>query len=265
MNNSFFKSIILVTSIFSVATLLAGCTHSHANTDTHQATDEALTISVLYRDRSMLRPGSELRVTLEDVSKMDVAAEVLSTTVMSIDSAPPYIVSLPYQKNKIKSNMRYNVRAQISNQGQLIYTSTQHYDPFNQVVSGPYSIQVERVHNRTPDVALTNTYWKAMTLGQQAVINQENIKELFLQLREGNNIRGFAGCNNFQGSFEQHDFALTFKQIASTMKMCADSTEQEQKMFHSLNETASYSIKGEHLTLLDKDQTVLATFQAMYF
>ena len=265
MNHSFFKSIIFTTGLLSILTILTGCKLSHANTDTHQATDETLTISVSYRDRSMLRPGSELRVTLEDVSKMDVAAEVLSTTVMPIDSAPPYVVSLPYQKNKIMSNMRYNVRAQISYQGQLLYTSTQHYDPFNQVVSGPYSIQVERVNSRTPDVALTNTYWKAITLGQHAVINQENVKELFLQLREGNNVRGFAGCNNFQGSFELNDSVLTFKQIASTMKMCADSMEQEQKVFQSLNETARYSINGEQLTLLDKHQQILATFQAMYF
>lgn len=45
--------------------------------------DGAKTIegSVFYRERVMLPPNAEIQITLEDVSKMDVAADVISTIV----------------------------------------------------------------------------------------------------------------------------------------------------------------------------------------
>ncbi|TMO79734.1 YbaY family lipoprotein, partial [Pseudoalteromonas spongiae] len=77
----------------------------------------SLNTEVCYIDRSMLPPIAELPVTLEDVSKMDVAATVISSKFTTLYTAPPYRVALTYDEALSIDNKRSNVRAQIRKDG----------------------------------------------------------------------------------------------------------------------------------------------------
>ena len=95
-----------------------------------QSTMKTLNTEVTYLDRSMLPPGSVLKVQLADVSKMDAKADVISEQEIELNGAPPYNVALEYDESKIVDRHRYSVSARIENQGKLLYISTTHNNPF---------------------------------------------------------------------------------------------------------------------------------------
>ncbi|WP_404341398.1 META domain-containing protein [Pseudoalteromonas mariniglutinosa] len=243
--------------------VLTGC-DQQATSHSEQQTMATLKTHVTYLDRSMLPPDSILTVQLADVSKMDVAAEVISEQTIDLNGAPPYQVNLHYESAKIVDRHRYSVSARIENQGQLLYTSTTHNNPFaDELIDDVYKITVTKVAAKQPDVTLTNTYWKTLTIDGEA-INVKS-KEPFVQFQEDGSTHGFLGCNNFMGSYEVNQQRLKFKPLASTQKMCSEQMELEGAMSTALSDTAQFTINGEQLTLQDEQGNALATFAATYF
>jgi putative lipoprotein len=89
--------------------------------------DAKVTGTVRYLERIAL-PPSEVRVTLQDVSRADASATILAE--QRFDSAgnqPPYLFELSYDPAQIQDNGRYVVRAEIRTEGQLVYTTTESY------------------------------------------------------------------------------------------------------------------------------------------
>lgn len=87
--------------------------------------DAKVTGTVTYRERMALPAGAVVEVSLLDVSKADVAADVISE--QKIDTAGkqvPFNFELPYDPSKIDARMRYAVRAKILVGDDLIFTST---------------------------------------------------------------------------------------------------------------------------------------------
>lgn len=260
--NRFAKPLLLCSLIAAGSMTLAGC---QSAPEVEEKVMNSLQTEVYYLDRSMLPPNSELTVTLEDVSKMDVAATVISSKLVTLNSAPPYQVSLDYDNALIKENMRYNVRAQIRKDGKLLYTSTQSNNPF--ASDEPLKIRVSKVAPPVkPNVSLTNTYWKAMVLNGESVNTPQGARELFVQLKADGSVKGFAGCNNFMGSFIAKEYGLRFKGMASTMKMCQGrANDLDRSMHQVLQDTFEYKIKGETLTLFNESKVKIAQFNAVYF
>ena len=101
--------------------------------------------SVFYRERMMLPPNAEIKVTLEDVSKMDVAAEIISTIVFSPTGGPPWNFAMEYDPSRIDKRHSYAVRARIEVNGQLMFINTQQVPAFTAVNGKPLEILVSRV------------------------------------------------------------------------------------------------------------------------
>ncbi len=261
--NRFAKPLLLCSLIATGSMTLAGC---QSAPEVEEKVMNSLQTEVYYLDRSMLPPNSELTVTLEDVSKMDVAATVISSKLVTLNSAPPYQVSLDYDNALIKENMRYNVRAQIRKDGKLLYTSTQSNNPFVNN-SDPLRLKLTKIAPTIkPDVPLTNTYWKATMLQDAQVNTPEGAREVFVQLKADGNARGFAGCNNFMGGYLAKEFGLRFKGMASTMMMCQGTANTLESTMHQvLQDTFEYKIKGESLTLFNEKKEKIAQFSAVYF
>ena len=251
-------------SLMTISALsLSGC---QTAPQTEEKPISQIQTEVFYLDRSMLPPQSELTVSLEDVSKMDVAATLISSKSVTLSTAPPYRVTLDYDNALIKENMRYNVRAQIKKDGKLLYTSTEANNPFL-ATSDTIKIKVSKVAaNVKPDVSLENTYWKALKLNGEKIVTPEGARELHLQLKPDNQIRGFAGCNNFMGQYIAKEFGLRFSKVATTMMMCQDQGNAlEQSMHQVLQDTFEYQIKGESLTLFNELKQPIGVFKAVYF
>jgi putative lipoprotein len=252
------------------------------------ATMATLQGEAFYRERKLLPPGAVLKVTLEDVSKMDVASTVIGETSQTLTSATPFAFTVEYPLNAIQPSMQYSLRATIHMDEKMIFTSTQQLDPFRNPQepirillvgiqkSSTASHMSPQKHTPSTGLAvvsvnpladLTNTYWKLTHIEGNAVMMQEKQKkEAFLQLvTEDGKLRGFAGCNNFTGSYEINGNALTMAKIAQTKKMCMAAMETESRFINALNNTAHFSIHEHHLTLLNSQKKPIAKFEAMYF
>ena len=101
--------------------------------------------NVLYRERIALPPGTQVIVVLEDQSRMDVAATEITRYTYNVDGAPPYPFRLVIDPTMIDDRMTYGLRARIENEGQLMFTSTEHIDPFASPAGEEIEIVVTKV------------------------------------------------------------------------------------------------------------------------
>lgn len=83
--------------------------------------------TAFYRERIALRPGAVLEVTLEDVSRMDVPAEVIGSARIENPGNPPFRFEIPYDPDVIDQRHTYSVRARITAGDALLYTTDQVY------------------------------------------------------------------------------------------------------------------------------------------
>lgn len=86
---------------------------------------------VWYRERIALPPDAEVIVTLEDQSRADAPAIVITDYIHIVDGqGPPYSFRLVYDPAAIDDRMTYGLRARIEHDGELMFSSTEHVDPF---------------------------------------------------------------------------------------------------------------------------------------
>lgn len=266
---------------------LVGCGEApvkNTTSDMQQTTVDNQTLSgeVSYRERKLLPPGVTLEVTLEDVSKMDVASTVIAKSSSEIAGAPPYAFSLDYDKAQINDKMRYSIRAKLLLGGKLLFTSTEQLDPFK-TPSDNYQVALTMVQHSQPKVnhhpetglavvsvnplaELTNTYWKLTQLGDQAVVmSEKQSKEAYLQLQADGKARGFSGCNMFNGNYQQKGNDLSFGPMMSTKKACMAGMDTESEFMSVLSQVNYYSIHKENLSVLNDKKQKIAEFKAVYF
>ena len=224
---------------------------------------------VVYLNKMMLPPDSTVTVTLWDVSKMDVRADLLSTQTVKADGGPPYLLTLDYDADMIDEKMRYSLRAVIENRDQLLYTSTDNIDPFSSSAADPIDITVSPVTTTAePSKAvhsLSNTAWKLTSLNGIPAAPGAEGKDVSLSFSaDGRSVTGYSGCNTFNGSFESSGDTLTFGLMASTMRMCSESEVMELELsFHKALEGAErFEINGDELTIIDGRNTPLAIFKS---
>ncbi|QJB55513.1 YbaY family lipoprotein [Pseudodesulfovibrio sp. zrk46] len=123
---------LLIMLIFA----LPGCKYGK-----NQRYQDELKTSVTYTQRIVLPPKAILTVTLEDVSRMDAPSVELGKGTILAEGPPPFMVSVPYDASRLSDSARYAVRARITENNNLLFTSDTHIDPF----TGPAGETVEIV------------------------------------------------------------------------------------------------------------------------
>tara|TARA_B100000809_G_scaffold243969_1_gene269460 strand:+ start:210 stop:1052 length:843 start_codon:yes stop_codon:yes gene_type:complete len=275
-------------AFFIMASLLTliGCgddpMQQDVSEDQSTVNNQTLSGEVTYRERKLLPPGVTLQVTLEDVSKMDVASVLIATTSSVITGAPPYAFKLDYDQDIINSKMRYSLRAKLLLNEKLLFTSTEQLDPFK-TASEKLNINLTMVQSNRPKVNhhpdnglavvsvnpladLVNTYWKLTKLGDQTIVmSEKQSKEAFLQLQADGKTKGFGGCNMFHGIYQHNGNDLSFGPSMSTKKACMAGMGTEGKFMSALDEVKYYSIHKEILSVLNGKKQKIAEFKAIYF
>ena len=99
---------------------------------------------VWYRECIALPPGAEVVVTLEDQSRADAPATVITDYIHIVDGQGPYPFRLVYDPAVIDARLTYGLRARIEQDGELVFTSTEHLDPFASEPGKPLRIMVSR-------------------------------------------------------------------------------------------------------------------------
>ena len=267
--------------------VLPGCSDSTEST-LDAVASSVFVGEVFYRERIALPPGAKLVVTLEDVSRMDVASTVLSEDTQILTGSPPYSFELAYDPRHIDSRMRYSLRARILVEGRLRFTSTQAIDPFADPdkplsilltattavleTAQPSSTAADAVDGRAivsvnPLATIEGTYWKLLSIvGREIIMSDKQEREASFQLRAGiGQAKGFGGCNSFTGGYILNGNELSFTPMAATMRACTSGMEVEQAFFEVLESTAYFSITEESLTLFSANKQPVARFAAIYF
>ena len=234
-------------------------------------TEASLNVEVFYRERMMLPPTARLEVVLEDSAKMDVAADRISTKTISVESGPPYRVTLAYDPSKLDPKGRFGVRARIEDKGKLMFISTEFIPAFGNdgslgaPTNDPVTVLVRRTPGSTqrPINSVTGTRWVLETLrGKPAGLGAGGqAANITLQGAEPH-VSGFAGCNQLSGGYELDGDQLSFGQLAMTARACTEGGELEREFAKALGDTRGYEVTDNILRLRDASDAVIAELKA---
>ncbi len=234
-----------------------------------------ITGTVTYLVRMALPPDAAIDVRLEDVSRADAPAKLIAENIFAAAGKQvPIPFQLPYSPGDIDPTHRYQVRASITENNQLRFTTTTAYPVITNGAPTTVSLVLQPVHGtsgaelqKTPTVSgaipLLGTTWQLLELrGQPAVPPAAmNIAELMFDGAQ-NRYSGSTGCNRISGAFELDGDSLHLKAGAMTMMACAEPLmKQEQNFASTLPSVDSYEIKGQVLELLAAAK-VVARFKA---
>jgi len=128
------KALLFVASLVVSSLLLVGCESSGSQMS--QQNIQSITGTVAYRERIALPDDAKVTVSLQDVSKMDAAAEVIAKQeFMTNGHQVPLTFDLSYDSSKIQPKHRYSVSARIEVNGKLRFITDTNYavitDPEN--------------------------------------------------------------------------------------------------------------------------------------
>lgn len=249
-----------------VALGLAACSERDAEMSGEPAALARIEGSVMYRERIMLPPGVEVEVQLQDISRADAGAKLLSSVLLTPTGGPPYKFAIEYDPSTIDPRMRYALRATISSGERLLFTSTDYIDPFQ---GNPVEILVRRVPEavRREGPALEGTVWVLQTLAGEPAPAGAGGKSVDIQfVADEKRAAGFSGCNRYTGSYalegvSEHGKSLKLGAMAGTMMACPDGAELERDYLQALGRVTGFRQEGDTLSLLAGPE-VLATFKA---
>jgi putative lipoprotein len=104
-----------------MTTVLAACAHTPDNLP------GSLDGEVFYLQRMALPPTATLKVTLQDVTRADAPAQVLSSQNGPIKGQVPLPFHLTYDQKQVQPGHTYAVSARIEVDGELLMISTERY------------------------------------------------------------------------------------------------------------------------------------------
>jgi len=119
------------------------------------AAESVVTGTATYRERIALSPDAVFEATLEDVSKADAPAEVLSRIRIESPGQPPIRFEIPYDPARIDERHTYSVRATIRAGGRLLFTTDQHYPVLTRGASQSVDLLLRRVSGKLAGAAAT--------------------------------------------------------------------------------------------------------------
>lgn len=268
--------ILILLSIFLVS--LAGCSPKEATTSSSVEASMQITGEAFYRERIAVPPIAQVEIILEDVSRADAPAKIIGSQTITNAGQPPYAFSIDYQPSELVANHRYNLRARLSVNGELLFITDQAYPVFVEGQENQTQLLMRRVERQSPPAATTeqetesstevtsdfaNTYWKLVSLNGQEVTVSQHQREPHLVFASDMRVSGSDGCNNIAGSYSLNGNQINLGQMISTQKACIEGGEQAHAFTVALSAIYSYQIQGDTLELTDKNDAVIARFVAV--
>ena len=235
---------------FIASAAMMGATMACA--DTAQITGTAT-----YLQRIALPEGAELTVTLQDVSKMDVAAEILAETTIEIAHVPAEF-ELTYDVGDIQEGMRYTVSASISSDTGPMFGTTS----ANPVLTNGAGNHVDLVLDLLPASAKASLEgsWTVIDLNGAPLADGQTAQITFA---DGTRVGLFAGCNRFSGGVEVGDGTLDFSpNMAGTLMACPDDLAAFERAFlDALSDVTLFEHSGDQLVLSNSEGEVRANLK----
>lgn len=237
--------------------------------------DSMITGTAAYRQRIAIPDDTVMEVRLEDVSRQDVAADIIAERSIPTEGRQvPLSFELPYDPSKIQPSHRYNVRVSLRSEGRLLFTTA---DAHLVITAGePTDVTIMLVQvsgndkpategGQQPDASLVNTYWKLLEADGQPAVVVDNKREAHIILQsDGQRVVGTSGCNRLTGTYDLTGDQLRFSPLGMTMMMCTDELmQQEQRLTGALQATTRCRVQAQVLELFAGERMV-ARFESRY-
>src|SRR5690242_20109809 len=101
---------------------------------------------------------------------------------------------------------------------------------------------------------LGGSRWNLQTLNTEQFQMAEGLEVPYLELDpSGSTVSGKAGCNKIHGQLKVDGSAISFPGLMGT-KMACPAMDVETKFMMALNNTNTFALDGDKLTLLDKSK-----------
>jgi copper homeostasis protein (lipoprotein) len=126
----------------------------------------------------------------------------------------------------------------------------------------------EQCERARAHASLSNTYWRIVRLGGDAVRAAEGHREPHLVLREGDGRRDYSatvGCNKLAGDYSVDAESISFRPAASTAAPCAPPlAAMERSLAAMLAKAESWRITASTMEFFDAAGQPVALFEAVY-
>lgn len=125
---------------------------------------------------------------------------------------------------------------------------------------------VNTKNKETESNLIVEKYWKLKTLeGQEITMADSQEREIYFTLKaEENKIVGYAGCNNFSGTYVlEPGNRIRFTNMLATLRACMDEDINETDVLKVFELTDNYTLNGAVLSLNVGRRAPLAVFEAV--
>ena len=217
-----------------------------------------------YRERMALPPNAVFEATLEDVSKADAPAEVIGRARIEHPRNPPIAFEITYDPSTISSSHRYAVRAVILVEGEMLFTTDQHYPVLTEGRGKRVKLLLRRASAPKEDSAsasVENTHWKLTNIGDSPVTAPSPNEPHLILDSKTHRVSGSGGCNRLMGSYELTGDQLTFSHVGSTRMACAEGMDTEKQFLDALGKVKTWKLAEHQLELRDGEGHLVARFE----
>ena len=230
--------------------------------------DAVVTGVALTRERVVLPPEAVFEATLLDVTNPDVPPVVLGRQRREPAGQPPFAIRIPYPSSRFVHKGRYEVRATISLEGRVLWTTDMRNPVPQDSAYRHVSVQLLRLLPQLArvdaGVPLALTHWRLTEIdGEPVPRPAEGAVGPYLVLQTDEpRATGSGGCNRFLADYEVQGGRLRFGRVVSNIALCLDSSGVEERFFSALALVESFRQQGLQLLLRDADGKPLLRFEA---
>ena len=266
------KTIIWLTIsilILAITLVLASCAPAQqpaftpAPTPASTPTPEAkVTGTVAYLEKMALPAGAIVEVKLLDISWQDVPAVTIGEHVITTSgNQVPFPFEIKYNPITIDPRYTYSVRASITVDGKLWFTTDTRYAVITQGNPSSVEIVLKKVTTSTPVATLENTTWVLQSYGQpgnlKSVLKDTEVTALFDSAK--GRVVGSAGVNTYFGGYKLDDNKLIIPGPIGSTKMAGPQPlmDQETEFFKLLQAAESHQIEDSHLRINSGQQVLI--------
>ena len=249
--------------MIAIVCLVAMTTVAQAASGQSTARIPAVTGTVTYRQRSALPPNATLHVQVQDVSRQDIAATtVAEATMLTGTKQVPLPFVVVYETTAIDPKHTYAVRATISFEGQMAFTSTTRIPVITHGAPTNVEIVVSAAPPAQSKTSLEGSNWQLVELDGAPAKELPEPHVAQIEFLADGKIAASGGCNRLLGSYELKGDALSIMPGGMTMMACEEPLMAQERAFtQALGATKTYRIEGDTLALMEGER-VLARFRA---
>lgn len=230
--------------------------------------DAVVTGVAVARERVVLPPEAVFEATLLDVTQPDQPPVVLGRQRRAPAGEPPFALQIPYPSSRFVLKGRYEVRAAISLEDRVLWTTDTRTPVPQDVAYRRVSLQLLRVppHAATVEAAvpLALTHWRLVELeGEPVPAPAEGSAAPYLLLQADEpRAMGFGGCNRFLVDYAVQGGRLQFAGLVSGISLCLASGATEERYLAALAAVQSFRLQGRQLVLRDAEGQPLMRLEA---